>query len=315
MKLHVLVCAVILLTSMPGVAEITDHHQHLFSPEAAAHASIDHKGITAKDLIAFLDAAGVGRAVVLSVAYGFANPNKRPFDDEQARVKRENDWTSAQVAQYSNRLSGFCSVNPLKDYALEEIARCAQDPHLRTGLKLHFGNSDVRLEDPEHLNQLRRVFGTANRSGMAIAVHAHSTISRNRPYGAQQARLFIEELLPEAPDVTVQIAHLAGGGGYNDPVDEALVVYIDHIEKKDPRLKNVFFDISGVAGLGDWNPGKATQAAKRMRQLGLARLLYGSDGAVPGNLPTDTYQRWRQLPLTEDEFLLVENNLAPYLMR
>jgi hypothetical protein len=31
---------------------MTDHHQHLFSPVAAAHASIDK--ITAKDLIAVL---------------------------------------------------------------------------------------------------------------------------------------------------------------------------------------------------------------------------------------------------------------------
>jgi hypothetical protein len=31
---------------------------------------------------------------------------------------------------------------------------------------------------------------------------------------------------------------------------QAVAVDIDHIEKKDTRLKNVFFDISGVAGPG-----------------------------------------------------------------
>jgi len=29
---------------------------------------------------------------------------------------------------------------PLKPYAAEEINRCAKNPNLRTGLKLHFGN-------------------------------------------------------------------------------------------------------------------------------------------------------------------------------
>ena len=87
----------------------------------------------------------------------------------------------------------------------------------------------------------------------------------------------IEQLLPEAPDVPVQIAHLAGSGGYDDPgMDEAIAVYIDHIGKKDPRLKNVFFDVSGVVGLGDWNADKASRVVQRMRQLGLSRLLYGS---------------------------------------
>ncbi len=303
-----------MLTWLPSAAEITDHHQHLFSPDAAAHAGIEPQGVTAKDLIAHLDSAGIARAVVLSVAYSFANPHKQLFEDEHARVKRENDWTSAQVSQYPDRLLGFCSVNPLKDHALAEIDRCAQDPNLSAGLKLHFGNSDVALENPEHLMQLRRVFRAANRNRMALAVHARSTISRNRPYGERQARLLIEQLLPEAPDVPVQIAHLAGSGGYDDrAMDEALAVYIEHIEAEDPRLKNVYFDISGVAGLGEWTPDKAVRVVDRMRLLGLTRLLYGSDGAVPGNFPTETYQRWRQLPLTEDEFRLIENNPAPYL--
>jgi hypothetical protein len=96
----------------------------------------------------------------------------------------------------------------MKAYAREEIARCARDPNLRTGLKLHFGNSDVLLENAKHLEQLQRVFRLADHNGMALVVHARSTIDRNRPYGALQARLFIERLLPEAPNVPVQIAPL-----------------------------------------------------------------------------------------------------------
>jgi predicted TIM-barrel fold metal-dependent hydrolase len=151
----------------------------------------------------------------------------------------ENDWTSAQVAKYPGRLLGFCSVNPLRPHALEEIARCAKDANLRTGLKLHFGNSDVDVENPEHLAKVRQVFRAAHEHGMAIVVHTHANIDHHRPYGTKEARIFLEQLLPQAPDVPVQIAHLAGGGGYDDPtIDEALSVFVEAIERKDPRMRN-----------------------------------------------------------------------------
>ncbi len=217
------------------------------------------------------------------------------------------------MAEYPDRLLGFCSVNPLKAYALEEISRCAKDPNLRTGLKLHFGNSDVNVDNPEHLAQVRRVFHAANQNHMAIVVHLHSNIDHHRPYGAKEARLFLEQLLPEAPDVTVQIAHLAGGGGYDDPaIDEALAVFVDAIKQNAPRMKNVYFDVCGIAIPGMWED-KADLIVKWMRQIGMNRLLYGSDAATPDNLPKIALERFHQLPLTKDEFRIIETNVAPYL--
>ena len=117
-------------------------------------------------------------------------------------------------------------VNPLKEYALEEIARCARTPGLHYGLKLHFGNSDVRTDSARQLDLLKRVFKAANDARMAIIVHMHANINNHRPYGAEQGRTFLEQLLPQAPDVPVQIAHLADAGGANDiPADSALGVF------------------------------------------------------------------------------------------
>ena len=120
---------------------------------------------------------------VLSGAYLYGSP-RRSVEDEYARVRAENDWTGAQAAQYPDRLRAFCSVNPLKGYALDELARCAGSPQLRHGVKLHFGNSDVQLHLPAHLEQLRRLFRAANDHRMAIVVHLRASISRGRPYGA-----------------------------------------------------------------------------------------------------------------------------------
>jgi predicted TIM-barrel fold metal-dependent hydrolase len=299
-------------TKLP--AEVIDYHQHLFSPEASARDSLGPQGIDADYLIKQMDAAGIRRAVVLSVAYTFSNPNKPAVADEYAHVKAENDWTSAQVARYPDRLIGFCSVNPLKEYAVAEIARCAKDPHMRTGLKLHFGNSDVNLADPEDLAKVQRVFRAANQRGMAITVHMHANISHHRPYGTKQARIFLEQLLPEAPDVPVQIAHLAGAGGYDQGTDEAQMVFIEAIERNDPRMKNVYFDVCGIASPGQWE-SRAGLIVDRIRRIGVRRIFYGSDAPTPANLPKAALEQWHQLPLTQEEFRQIDNNVAPYIAK
>ena len=81
------------------------------------------KGIDAKTVIALLDSAGIQRALVLSVAYTWGKASRAPVENEYAHVRAENDWTAQQVAQYPDRLRAFCSLNPLKPYALEELAR------------------------------------------------------------------------------------------------------------------------------------------------------------------------------------------------
>lgn len=291
----------------------TDHHQHLFSPAIVAGAP-DLKVVTAPDLIRLLDDAGIARAVVLSTAYQFGNPNKPAVPDEYARVVEENDWTMREAATSQGRLIAMCSFNPLKDYALEELRRCSASKTARRGIKLHFGNSDVQLENEAHLKAVRRVFAAANARGMAIVVHMRPSVSRQRPFGAEQARAFIDHLLLAAPDVVVQIAHMSGAGGYEDPgIDQALAVFAGAAGRRDPRLAHVYFDVSGVVGVGDWS-SHAKAIAERLREIGLDRILYGSDGAVSeDSSPRARLADFHKLPLTEAELQRIESNVAPYL--
>jgi uncharacterized protein len=126
--------------------------------------------------------------------------------------------------------------------------------------------------------------------------------------------VFLNELVAAAPDVAIQIAHLSGAGGYDDPlVDEALSVFIDAIEDDDPRMKHVYFDVSGMAGVGDWR-SKENLIARRVRQLGLNRVLYGSDGASGGGLtPSQAWKSFQELPLTKEELRTIESTVAPYM--
>jgi predicted TIM-barrel fold metal-dependent hydrolase len=309
----VFVASIIFSTLTLQAQPSIDYHQHLLSPSPAEVASLP-KPFTARDLIPLLDAAGVRRALVLSLAYQYGNPNKPPVSDEYANVKKENDWTAGQAAEYPDRLRAFCAVDPLKSYAVSEIGRCAKNAYLRYGLKLHFGNSDVDMDDPRQVAQVRLIFRAADEHGMAIVVHMRPSVTRHRPYGTKEAKIFLDEVLPAAPHVPIQIAHLAGAGGFDDPsVDGALSVFIDAIAREDSRMANVYFDICGVAGIGQWKEKKAL-IAERIRQVGIRRILWGSDGFFGAGIsPAQALQAYRELPLTKEEFHTIDTNLAPYM--
>lgn len=270
--------------------------------------------ITAQDVIKLLDAAGVKRGVLLSTAYSYGRPGREP-QDEYAKVKEENDWVGAQAALFPKRLIAFCSFNPLKNYAIDEIARCAKNPNLRRGIKLHFGNSDVQLENPEHIEKLKAVFRATNANRMAVVLHMRASISNDRPYGAEQACAFIEHLLPLTPDTTVRIAHLAGTGpGYNDPKADAVLEVLAHaIAKRDPHTRNLWFDITTAAHPTN-SPERSALLAERIRRIGVKRVLYGTDAALGGNLPPrESWAAFTQLALTDDEIKTIANNVPPYL--
>jgi predicted TIM-barrel fold metal-dependent hydrolase len=305
----------ILATPLSAQTPLTDYHQHLFSPAAAALVADKPvaPGIDARSLIALLDSAGTRRALLLSVAYTWGKASRAPVDNEYEHVKAENDWTAQQAAEYPDRLRAFCSLNPLKSYALEELTRCSKDPQLHYGVKLHFGNSDVALDNPVDVAKVRRLFEAANRYRMAIVVHMHTSIDLRRNYGAAEARVFLNELLPAVPDVPVQIAHLAGSGGYDAATDSALGVFTDAIARHDARMKKVWFDAAVVVRPA-MSKDELQQIATRIRQIGVERVLYGSDAAAsPLTYPQAGWTAFRRLPLSDAEFRSIANNVAPYM--
>lgn len=315
LRLRTTLVALMLPATLSAQTPVVDYHQHLFSPAAAAVVTGDSgsPGISARDVVALLDQAGIRRALILSVAYTWGKASRTPVEDEYEHVRAENDWTAQQVAQYPDRLRAFCSVNPLKPYALEEITRCSRDPRLQRGLKLHFGNSDVDLDNPENVALVRKVFAAANDYGMAIVVHLRTSIDNQRRYGADQARVFLNELLPAAPRVPIQIAHLAGAGGYEPAVAAALGVFVDAIGHQDGRMKNVLFDVTAVVDAAA-SPAQLEEIAARIRLIGVGRILYGSDAAAtPATFPKAGWAAFRRLPLTAAEFDTIAANIEPYM--
>jgi predicted TIM-barrel fold metal-dependent hydrolase len=285
-------------------------HQHLISPEFAR--IINQPPQDGAAFVRMLDAAGIRRGVVLSMAYSFADERKKVPDPDR-HVREENDWTSRQIVQSAGRLTGFCSVNPLRHEALAEIDRCLKLPGM-IGLKLHFANSGVSMRNPEHVARLQLVFAAANARHAPIVVHLH--VRTGSPYGAEDARTFLEKLLPYAPNVVVQVAHLAGSGAFPPDAEQAMEVFEAAIRRHDPRTRNLYFDQCTVA-MPATTAENGAQIARAIRGVGIERVFFGSDMAVADNPPPA--QSWAifkaKVPLTAAEFRTIALNVPPYLRR
>ena len=306
-----------------------DHHVHAWSADAVdallrAQEELGQEVIDpdsarprdADDVVAMLDSAGVRRGVLLSTAYFFGIPDL-DFEDERTRVRAENDYVAAQVRRRPERLVGFCSVNPKAAYALEEIDRCAGIPEL-IGLKLHLANSDVSLRDSADLARLAEVFGRADRRGMPIVIHLQN---RAEDYGARDVRSFLREVLPAAPDVPGQVAHLAGHGGYGPDNAAAVRVFARALEEHPEQTANLFFDMAaspvplhrarGDSALVEQVRTINRMAAEGIRALGPDRIVYGSDWPAASGRYLEGIRA--SLPLPDSTLADLLDDPAPYL--
>lgn len=306
-----------------------DHHIHVRSATASqALAQIQRvlgdtsqavpPSIRADEVVALLDSARIEHGTLLSVAYFFGMPDV-DIADEYAKVRAENDFVAEQAAQYPDRLVAFCSVNPKADYALKEMERCAMNGNIG-GLKLHLANSDVDLRDSTDTVRLATVVAEANRLGLPSVIHLWT---RTPNYGRPDAEIFIDDVLPEAPDIPVQIVHLGGAGVFNAVSDSAMAAFEEAVTNHPDRMENVVFDIGAAAV----NPAPAvandnTAQVKRIRQinrnlarqietLGAEWFVFGSD--YWARQPPDYVETIRALPLDESTVRNLFANTAPYL--
>ena len=292
-------------------ARSADHHLHIRSAAAAEVLKTlgdlergDRSGdvpapTTAADVLDALDAASVRRGLVLSIAYMFGSP-ELTVDDEYARVRAENDYVAEQVATRPDRLVGACSLDPLADYAFDEIERCAEDSRL-AAVKFHFANSDVDLRNGAHVERLVSIFQKLGRLELPAVVHLRT---RDPRYGAVDAGIFVRRVLSHAPRLPVQIAHMGGWGGYDDATDAALGVFVDALAdgSLDPDL--VTFDLAAVvfqpeAAGSDTALARTVREANRalaarIEQIGPERVVFATD--------------WPSWPPTDDPRLKIAQN-------
>lgn len=94
---------------------------------------------------------------------------------------------------------------------------------------------------------------------------------------------------------------------------EALETLTEAVAKAEPHTRRLYFDASGMNAQLAVPAEAALLATTRMRQIGVTRILFGSDGATPGNTPRNAWAAFRKLPLSQEEFRMIAANVPNYL--
>lgn len=305
---------------------LIDHHTHIFSPEVRKYLEENVEGVNdlpplgIEQLKKTMERDNVDKAVILSNAYFFSDSGG-VSGDQFKTLQSENDCVAKAVSRYPDKLVGFFSINPLSDSAFVEIERNAIRNKF-AGIKLHFANSGVDLRNQHHVKRLGNIFKAANSYDLGIVVHMRTT---DESYGQQDARIFVDKILSQAPKIPIQIAHMAGWSGYDEATDQALGVFADYIAKGELR-DGVYFDLSAVIkpvpeskkdddkeAESQWYPQQRYERlTERLRTIGMERILFGTDWPewMPANYKSDIEKK---LPLTESELQVIFSNRAPWV--
>lgn len=234
---------------------IIDFHTHITAPEIIArrdeylirdawfrdlYANPNARLISAEELIAEMDRAGVTR----SVAFGFG---WRDMD----LCRRDNDYVMEAVARYPDRLIGFGIVNPAAgDAAVREIERCAAGGLRGIGELMPDGQG-YRLDDEQ---VMAPIVEAALSHGLVLLTHCSEPVGHLYP---GKGTVTPDEVIRFArlfPQITLVCAHWGGGTIFYELMPE-----IAHI------MRNVYYDTAASLYLyqddifelaARWAPGK-----------------------------------------------------------
>lgn len=300
-----------------------DHHVHLLSPdlsrrmmrqcaelkgtefaEGCADGSAQRQ---VTDLLRHLDAANARRGTLLSSGYLYSwAAMGLPEKDIPSAIHAENRFTVRQAKLSRGRLVPMIAINPLRNDALTEIDRWKSTCSV-AGIKIHVTNSGLQFSNPDHVRRLRAVFARANRYKMAVVIHLRDT---SGDYDGTSVTRFLAEVMPAAPDVTVQIAH-AGSWGYIDQASlnalRAVHHWFDDHPGGYPKLR---LDLAAMDVVKDTGGTVANEMAAEMRAIGLGRFLPASDWPVAH----EGYFRrqYDAIPLSRAEWQNIDANEAAY---
>jgi hypothetical protein len=83
-------------------------------------------------------------------------------------------------------------------------------------------------------------------------------------------------------------------------------------EGKDPRMHNLYFDVATIVA-AETTPEEAALIARRVRQVGATRVLYGSDLSPPGGSVRAGWEIFRsRVPLSAEEFRTIAGNVTRF---
>ena len=270
--------------NLAGQSKVVDHHVHIFSPvlldsmknngrklpEGIFEVTCDSTECGNLDKIANLTSS---YAVLLSATYIYSNIDSM-VHNEYGLVKAENDWAYNLLgaSEYEGKMKLFCGINPLKDYALQELKRCVEELNF-AGVKLHLTGSGVDIFNEDHVSRLQAIANYVESNNIPILIHNNlDNYTEPSLYYKKLSRIFLEN----RKQMKIVFAHGGGQGGFNTKtykfIDHALSVHDDESSNQ------LYFEVSGVI-LKQEYIGKieSNVLGELVEKHGTDHFLFGSD--------------------------------------
>lgn len=245
---------------------IVDFHTHIFPPEVAVdrervieddptfaelYANPRAQLVTAEQLLASMDRAGIDAAVTLGFAWRDAE-----------RCRRHNDYLLEAGRRSGGRIIPFCTLPLDQPDAMEEEAHRCLEAGARGFGELRPDNLGVDLGGETG----RRLGELAAASGAVLLFHASEPVGHRYAGKSGLALGALYDFIVTHPDVRIVAAHWGGG----------LPFYALMPEVKQ-ALANVSFDTAATSLL--YSPQIYHEA---VRFIGIERILFGSDFPLLG---------------------------------
>ncbi|MHC3437164.1 amidohydrolase family protein [Natrialbaceae archaeon A-gly3] len=275
---------------------LVDAHTHLIPAER-----LGREPLTADQLVAWMDAHGVDRAVVL------------PLDSPEAYpVTAPTWWVLDRVDAHPDRLIPFCVVDPRRlvygEDVLEERIELSVEQGARGLGELKPG---LRVDD----SRLHTVYELCSRYDLPIIFHADDkAMLDDVGYPA------LEEVIASYPDIDF-VGHAMGWWAHisADVTENDLGGYPDRPVEPGGRVPellatydNVYGDLSGGSG---WNalardPSYAQEFLERHHN----QLIFGTDYLFPGH-EVPNFQLFERFDLERDAWANIRHRNIESLLR
>jgi predicted TIM-barrel fold metal-dependent hydrolase len=229
---------------------------------------------------------GVAGAFLVSMAHMYTAEDFRAIaktpEIERRLVAAENDFIAVSVARKPSQFIGFYSVNPLRDYAFDELKRCKANPNL-TGLKLHLPACGVSLENPEHVETFGKVLAWAAENDVPVLLH----LTAGEEIDLEKANWIWKTIIQPHERLHLYLAHLGSVGGFNSSSGNLLRAHSLLADKSAKfREMKIYFDLSGAIMEADSEEGRPTtdeqcrELSELIARVGVERFLFASDYPV-----------------------------------
>lgn len=273
-------------TPAERVTGFSDHHVHIMSPQLISlwkgmgipFSRQDHFYSHGDSI---LKATGADAVSLISMAYVYSSAEfGGGAVNIRDNIQAENGSLAREKGKYPDRIKAYYGIDPLYEFALDEIQRCHRELKL-DGIKLHFNASQVYLTEPEHRAIVRTIFQYASDNRIPVLLHFDNGHPK---FGNADVEILADSVLRNLAYVDLQIAHFGTSGGFNQKTKHVLESFIELFDNDHPiAQQNIRFDISGVCldkdadGVSRLTNKDFEDLGVYCRKLGFTRIVFGSD--------------------------------------